>query len=721
MNVQEAPSGAKLDAWIDFDGNGVFDPGEQIADSLDVAEGDNVILFDVPDSALRGQTYARFRLSTAGNLEPVGEVGDGEVEDYLIHILSGPADFGDAPDRYGTTLAADGPYHEATGPRLGSNRDTETDGLPSTDANADDTNGSADEDGVTFDVTIAAGQFDATVAVNVQNAPSGAKLDAWIDFDQNGAFDEYEQIADGLQMSEGDNLVEFYVPDWAVAGEAYARYRLSTAGGLLPTGVAGDGEVEDYVITILVSLTDFGDAPDSYGTTFANDGARHEASGPTLGASRDAEPDGLPSIGANGDDTTGSADEDGVTFTSTTFVAAATINVQNAPDGAKLDAWIDSNGDGVFNGPKELIADSLDVVEGDNLLSYLIPAGTIPGETYARFRLSTAGGLAPTGSAADGEVEDYLVTIIPPDTPYYQLSETVGYEVLAAAGLSAEIDGDFSIVKSADLVSIHRRDGNAWTEMQQLLPPSSGDSTGFGTYIGISGDLAIVASRSSVYIYQLYDAEWQFQDKWDLPSNSAGNYFRIADVAVDGDTIAVSAYDMNYDIWREKLGYVYLIEETSGNWDIVETLEHFGANSIDFNEGTLGIACHGYYVEEAVSSPMISYWTGGYVAAYRRTSGGEVFLAEVSDDYVFDEDGWFWHGSDDGLGSDVVVCGNRVLGVADNYILDIAWDGGWDEVGRISRDGIFSLALDADVLVSAKDQDRGVSIVSPSGRPLHSD
>src|SRR5204863_27743 len=33
--------------------------------------------------------------------------------------------------------------------------------------------------------------------------------------------------------------------------------------------------------------------------------------------------------------------------------------------------------------------------------------------TYMRFRLSTAGGLAPTGAATDGEVEDYKVTINP--------------------------------------------------------------------------------------------------------------------------------------------------------------------------------------------------------------------------------------------------------------------------------------------------------------------
>jgi hypothetical protein len=42
-------------------------------------------------------------------------------------------------------------------------------------------------------------------------------------------------------------------------------------------------------------------------------------------------------------------------------------------------------------------------------------AESVPGATFARFHLSTAGGTAPTGWSADGEVEDYIVTIKPVD------------------------------------------------------------------------------------------------------------------------------------------------------------------------------------------------------------------------------------------------------------------------------------------------------------------
>jgi hypothetical protein len=68
--------------------------------------------------------------------------------------------------------------------------------------------------------------------------------------------------------------------------------------------------------TIFVSSgLDYGDAPASYGTLLADDGARHQiVSGFHLGATVDADFDGQPTIGADGDDNDGLDDEDGVVF-----------------------------------------------------------------------------------------------------------------------------------------------------------------------------------------------------------------------------------------------------------------------------------------------------------------------------------------------------------------------------------------------------------------------
>lgn len=162
---------------------------------------------------------------------------------------------------------------------------------------------------------------------------------------------------------------------------------------------------------------DFGDAPDGaaaagYPTYLVNDGARHKLLGSlTLGALVDSEADGQPTAAADGDDVTGSDDEDGVTFLTPLYrYETAKVKVNASAAGA-LDAWVDFNADMDWNDAGEQVAVSAAVSAGDNLLSFVVPGTASNGLTYARFRLSSAGGLLPTGLADDGEVEDYAVTI----------------------------------------------------------------------------------------------------------------------------------------------------------------------------------------------------------------------------------------------------------------------------------------------------------------------
>ena len=90
VTVTVQGSAGKLDAWIDFNGDGNWGGvGERIFDSVDVNTGDNVLQYDVPYFAAEGETYARFRLSTQENVGPGGVVGDGEVEDYQVAIWEG--------------------------------------------------------------------------------------------------------------------------------------------------------------------------------------------------------------------------------------------------------------------------------------------------------------------------------------------------------------------------------------------------------------------------------------------------------------------------------------------------------------------------------------------------------------------------------------------------------------------------------------------------------
>ena len=75
--------------------------GEQIATTSTCRTGAPTVLTPaVPAGAVPGVTYARFRCSSAGGLEPTGPAADGEVEDYALGVVGN--DFGDAPASYGT-------------------------------------------------------------------------------------------------------------------------------------------------------------------------------------------------------------------------------------------------------------------------------------------------------------------------------------------------------------------------------------------------------------------------------------------------------------------------------------------------------------------------------------------------------------------------------------------------------------------------------------------
>ena len=171
-------------------------------------------------------------------------------------------------------------------------------------------------------------------------------------------------------------------------------------------------------------VRDFGDAPASYGTAGAGAASHGILAGLRLGQLIDDEPDGLPTAAANGDDIDGFADdEDGVIQTGPLAPGAAVnfqVTVTNTTGTAYLNAWIDSNQNGVFDSPAEQMVKDLTIVpraDGSATVlainNFVLPANTQLGDTYVRFRLSPTAGIGATGYVAGGEVEDYLVRINP--------------------------------------------------------------------------------------------------------------------------------------------------------------------------------------------------------------------------------------------------------------------------------------------------------------------
>ncbi|MBN1508558.1 MAG: hypothetical protein JW955_17040 [Sedimentisphaerales bacterium] len=81
--------GGVVQAWIDFNSDHTWQSSEKIFDGF-LSDGIHTINFTTPTTAVIGQTFARFRISREGGLNPEGEAKDGEVEDHRLRILEPP-------------------------------------------------------------------------------------------------------------------------------------------------------------------------------------------------------------------------------------------------------------------------------------------------------------------------------------------------------------------------------------------------------------------------------------------------------------------------------------------------------------------------------------------------------------------------------------------------------------------------------------------------------
>ncbi|MCB9316687.1 MAG: HYR domain-containing protein, partial [Lewinellaceae bacterium] len=437
---------AKLTIFIDWNGDGDFnDPGEMYATTVGNNTTNTTISVTPPAGAVLNQNIGiRTRLSTdaQASMSPTGPAPDGEVEDQLTQVMA--FDYGDlADDDAGGAYPTNdtdggegvGASHKiVAGLKLGASVDPETDGQPSGTANGDDANGGDDEDGVTFPTLFAGQPANLTVTVmNMTGAP--AELFTYIDWNKDGDLDDPGEVTQTsiLNGTNGPVQVTVNVPSTAVINMPLgARFRLTNDPAFdgEPTGPAGPGEVEDYYVQVVGvdygDLTD-NDAPGSYPTNTTDGG---EGVGPShiivdglkIGPSVDAEGNGQPSSGANGDDLADSDDENGIAafpqFTAGEN-ATVTVNVMNmTEDPAKLTGFIDWNGDGDFNDAGEMA--SVEVSDGTNGnvdLIFNVPVNSELNEDLgARFRLSTdaQASMSPTGPAPDGEVEDYNVQVTCP-------------------------------------------------------------------------------------------------------------------------------------------------------------------------------------------------------------------------------------------------------------------------------------------------------------------
>ncbi|MEE9493641.1 MAG: SdrD B-like domain-containing protein, partial [Gammaproteobacteria bacterium] len=173
-------------------------------------------------------------------------------------------DMSDAPSSYGIAVHSIPVFDITPSPAHMGTTQGDDDFLVSAASNNADSDGSGDDDGVTLSGSTLQGStvnVDATITIDiVTNGQNNGFLNAWIDFNGNGNFnDPGEQIATDVAGTTGGSInLSVSIPSGATLGNTFARFRYSTQTGLASSDTNGDqaidGEVEDYAITIAAAL-----------------------------------------------------------------------------------------------------------------------------------------------------------------------------------------------------------------------------------------------------------------------------------------------------------------------------------------------------------------------------------------------------------------------------------------------------------------------------------
>jgi hypothetical protein len=423
-------SAAVLQGWIDFNGNGTFEAGEQL-NTGDFALPGAIIpvggvsaqlfCFTVPATATfqGGQAFSRFRLSPAGGLTPQGGGVDGEVEDYKTTLAK-------VGNLVWSDYNNDGQQNEPAS--AGINGVTVQLVWAGPDADFNTTADNRTYTDVTATVSAVNGKYDfcglipGMYKISVPVSPAGIPT----------------VLNAGSDVTDSDDPAGVMV-------NIPANFALPTGEngtGDNPGGTNGFPDSRDNLTFDFGYIgLDYGDLPDTYGTTELNEGPAHVTTpdlylGTCVDGEQDGQPEPMAGLMTGGDDgdtgngTQGTCtptgdDENGIQFTTPmvpgTTACIRVTAVNNTGDEAYLQGWIDFNGNGVFD-PTDALS-TLDFV-GDGAV---IPNGgvvnqqycfTVPanatfagGQAMVRFRLSPDGDLQsgnPTGTTPPlGEVEDY--------------------------------------------------------------------------------------------------------------------------------------------------------------------------------------------------------------------------------------------------------------------------------------------------------------------------
>lgn len=171
------------------------------------------------------------------------------------------------------------------------------------------------------------------------------------------------------------------------------------------------------------------------------------------------------------------------------------------------------------------------------------------------------------------------------------------FSVGALSGTSVAISGNYAIVGGPRTMGVEpldprgvayvlERDGQNWSLMDVLVAPNMHERGGFGQWVAISGDYAIVAGygRDAVYIFERNGSQWNSVERLldsDKPEDFYGATYNS--VAMDGSRAVVGRRNM-----------AYFFERSGSNWIEVSTFKNPNSNEYNTQFGA-SVAISGDY------------------------------------------------------------------------------------------------------------------------------
>jgi uncharacterized repeat protein (TIGR01451 family) len=223
---------------IDSDGDGL----------LDIFEGSSTTdFFDVNDE--NRDAAGNFNLADTDNDTAANGAGAVPLTADLDYRDVPSLDRSDAPVSYGEAT-----HVIINGIRLGAAIDSDGASIANATASGDGT----DDDGISSFPTLTAGSTSYRIpAANITATGTGT-LHAWIDFNKNGTFDAGEYTSVAVASNTPAGPLNWSGITAGAAGNTFARFRFTsdaTVTASNPSGIASNGEVEDYQVSIAASTS----------------------------------------------------------------------------------------------------------------------------------------------------------------------------------------------------------------------------------------------------------------------------------------------------------------------------------------------------------------------------------------------------------------------------------------------------------------------------------